>query len=67
MPTFEFRCPNNHVSTAWFTFSKIEDERDCPECGAHARRQIGAGSGVILKGAGFHRNDYPKQQQGGSA
>ena len=34
----------------------------CPECGGHVRRLIGTGGGLILKGAGFHANDYAKKE-----
>ena len=32
----------------------------CPSCKVDAKRKISTGQGFILKGDGFHDNDYPK-------
>ena len=37
-----------------------ESER-CPVCDAYAHLFISGGNGFILKGTGFHANDYPKE------
>jgi putative FmdB family regulatory protein len=58
MPTYEYECES--CGHAFEQFQSMADEpvKICPECGREVRRLIGAGSGVIFKGAGSHSNDY---------
>jgi putative FmdB family regulatory protein len=61
MPTYDYRCPNGHVSEKFFR--KISDatvELSCPVCGATAERQLSAGGGLLFKGSGFYITDYGK-------
>lgn len=60
MPTYEFRCPDGHLTTEFFHLSKLREAITCGDCGKAAVRQIGAGSGTIFKGSGFYCNDYRK-------
>jgi putative FmdB family regulatory protein len=60
MPTYEYKC-----KTCGYTFEKFQGMNDdplekCPECGKQVKRLLGTGSGLILRGRGFHANDYPK-------
>jgi len=60
MPTYEYECEK-----CGFKFEKFQGMNDipiknCPECGKHVKRLFGTGAGMILKGSGFHANDYPK-------
>jgi putative FmdB family regulatory protein len=59
MPTYDYTCEE-----CGGTFEKFQSMNDaplshCPSCGGPVRRLIGAGGGMILKGSGFHANDYP--------
>jgi putative FmdB family regulatory protein len=60
MPTYEYEC--DECGHRFELFQQMTDEpaRECPECGGKVRRLIGTGGGLILKGAGFHANDYGK-------
>ena len=58
MPTYEYECKN-----CGHRFERRQSMTDrplkkCPECGRSLRRLIGAGSGIIFKGPGFHATDY---------
>ena len=57
MPTYQYRCPNDHT---FEVFHGIKDEtpRECPECGAVARRVPAGGAGLLFKGSGFYITDY---------
>lgn len=58
MPTYEYKCKK--CGHKFEKFHKMNDDsiKTCPECGCEAERLIGAGSGLIFKGAGFHATDY---------
>jgi putative FmdB family regulatory protein len=61
MPTYDYKCPNGHVSEKFFR--KISDaaaELQCPVCGAVAERQLSGGAGLLFKGSGFYITDYGK-------
>jgi putative FmdB family regulatory protein len=58
MPTYEYRCEACGHRFEKFQSMTALPMTACPECGGAVRRLIGAGAGFILKGAGFHRNDY---------
>jgi putative FmdB family regulatory protein len=55
MPTYEYRCERCGRSTE--AFQKFSDVplALCPECGGPLRRLIGAGAGVLVRGAGSAR------------
>jgi len=58
MPTYEYECVK--TGRRFEVFQNMSDApvRKCPECGGKARRLIGAGGAVILKGSGFYATDY---------
>jgi putative FmdB family regulatory protein len=57
MPTYEYRCPNDHH---FELFQRMSDPAaaKCPECGADAVRLMSTGGGLIFKGSGFYITDY---------
>ena len=57
MPTYEYRCTNEH---RFEKFQRMSDApvTECPECGAVAERLLSAGGGLIFKGSGFYITDY---------
>lgn len=62
MPTYEYLCDDCGEK-----FEKYQNMTDspllkCPSCGGSIRRLIGTGGGMILKGSGFHVNDYPSSK-----
>lgn len=58
MPTYDYRCPVcNHVQEEFHSMTKDPEIR-CNECSSVMERQIGAGGGLILRGAGFYHTDY---------
>ena len=59
MPTYDYEC--GVCGHTCEVFQSVTDprKRKCPECGKHGlKRLIGAGAGVIFKGAGFYQTDY---------
>jgi putative FmdB family regulatory protein len=57
MPTYRYECGGcGRVHEIFHSMS--ETRRKCPDCGGKLTRLIGGGSGVILKGGGFHNTDY---------
>ena len=57
MPTYDYRCLNDHVFEVFHGMSD-ETPRFCPECGAAAKRVPGGGAGLLFKGSGFYITDY---------
>lgn len=57
MPTYEYRCTNEHT---FEQFQKISDPpvESCPQCGAPAERVLSGGAGLLFKGTGFYITDY---------
>ncbi len=60
MPTYEYQCLQCGDKSE--AFQKINDKplTKCTKCKGKLRRIISGGAGVIFKGKGFFRNDYPK-------
>ena len=59
MPTYDYEC--GVCGHTCEVFQSITDarKRKCPECGKNGlKRLIGAGAGLIFKGAGFYETDY---------
>lgn len=57
MPTYRYECSGcGRVHEIFHSIN--ETRRKCPDCGGKLTRLIGGGSGVILKGKGFHNTDY---------
>lgn len=59
MPTYDYECGLcGHTCEVFQTITEAHKRR-CPECGKNGlKRLIGAGAGVIFKGAGFYETDY---------
>jgi len=57
MPTYDYRCSNDHVFEV-FHGMKDDSARTCPECGAEAKRVPGGGAGLLYRGSGFYITDY---------
>ena len=73
MPTYVYRCENGHT---FELFHSISDDgaKQCPECGAGAKRVPAGGAGLLFKGSGFYITDYRSKrykdaakQEGGAA
>ncbi len=63
MPTYEYRCPNDHEFEVMQKISEKPRTR-CPECGKVATRKISGGAGLVFKGSGFYITDYGKDGKG---
>jgi len=61
MPTYEYKCEECGHQFETVQSIKAEALTDCPECVGAIKRMITRGAGFILKGKGFHKNDYPKE------
>lgn len=59
MPEWDFRCMvcGDVVTRSYPSFTQIAPPR-CLHCQADMERLPAAGT-FVLKGAGFHKNDYP--------
>lgn len=57
MPTYDYRCRNDHVFEVFHSMTD-DSPRTCPECGAEAKRVPGGGAGLLFKGSGFYITDY---------
>ena len=58
MPTYEYECEACEHRFELFQKITAEPVKECPKCGGHVKRLIGAGAGVIFKGSGFYATDY---------
>ena len=58
MPHYDYRCRD--CGHKFECFQSMSDDKltECPECGGHLERLIGAGAGLIFKGSGFYVTDY---------
>ena len=67
MPTYEYECESCGLKFERFQNMTDPPVKTCPECGRRVRRLIGAGSGIIFKGSGFHATDYRTSSREGGA
>ena len=59
MPTYDYECGVCGHTCEVFQSVTAARKRKCPECGKNGlKRLIGAGAGLIFKGAGFYETDY---------
>lgn len=66
MPTYEYECRSCGHNFETVQGMSEDALTDCPQCRtSQLRRLIGAGLGVIFKGAGFYVNDARKSDAGG--
>ncbi len=61
MPTYEYKCANEHVFELKQSFSDKPIDK-CPECKASAKRVIHAAS-VTFKGSGWYVNDHGRSMR----
>ena len=66
MPTYEFRCPNGHVTEQFHRISDAPSAVECATCGVTAERAISGGAGLVFKGSGFYLTDYGKNAHRGT-
>jgi putative FmdB family regulatory protein len=61
MPIFEFRCKDcGHEQEKLLQRVALHQTVWCDNCGGQMER-VPSASSFVLKGAGFHANDYPKK------
>ena len=62
MPIHEYQC--SRCKNVFELFHKMGEDCEvvCPKCRAPARKMISATS-FVLKGSGFHVNDYPSKSR----
>lgn len=58
MPTYRYECRSCGAFHEEFQSIKAKSLTKCPTCGGRLDRLIGTGSGILLKGSGFHNTDY---------
>lgn len=57
MPTYTYRCTKCGHEFERFQSMSDEPVKRCPECKSKVMRTFNP-VGIVLKGSGFHRNDY---------
>jgi len=57
MPTYTYRCQKCGEEFERFQSMSDEPVKRCPECKGKVQRVFHP-VGIVLKGSGFHRNDY---------
>lgn len=61
MPTYDYECEHcDHKFEDFHAPSKYVEK--CPECFGKVKRLVGAGAGVIFKGAGFYQTEHRSQK-----
>jgi putative FmdB family regulatory protein len=58
MPTYTYVCDKCGHEVEAFQSMSDEPLRKCPACKKNALRRTFHPVGIVLKGSGFHRNDY---------
>ena len=62
MPTYEYQCQNCEHFFEEFQSITARPLRKCPECKKMSLvRLIGTGGGILFKGSGFYKTDYPSK------
>lgn len=62
MPSYDYICDNCQYSFEEFQSMASKPLKKCPKCGKRKlKRLIGAGAGILFKGQGFYKNDYPSE------
>ena len=64
MPTYDYECTEcGHTFEIFQSITKSRPVKVCVACGKmKAKRLIGAGGGVIFKGAGFYATEHRSQK-----
>jgi putative FmdB family regulatory protein len=58
MPTYDYACPKCETTFEVFHGMNDRPRIACPSCRGRARKQIGAGAGILFRGSGFYQTDY---------
>ena len=59
MPTYDYVCGSCGHEYEMFQSITANPQKKCPSCSRRtAKRLIGAGAGIIFKGAGYYETDY---------
>jgi putative FmdB family regulatory protein len=58
MPTYDYKCDDCGYAFELFQGMMEKKLTTCPKCRGSVRRLIGAGAGVVFRGAGFYETDY---------
>ncbi|NLP01101.1 MAG: zinc ribbon domain-containing protein [Fibrobacter sp.] len=66
MPTYEYKCKSCGKVFQKFQSMTEAPLAECPTCKGSVERIVGTDGGLIFKGAGFHRNNYPSTQSSSS-
>jgi putative FmdB family regulatory protein len=56
MPTYEYACPNGHMTIDKRSIHDDNEPTKCNECGGQLTQIIG-GLGISFKGSGFYSTD----------
>lgn len=65
MPTYDYKCSGCGEEFEYFHSISDNPIKKCPVCGKNkVVRLISGGSGFILKGSGFYKNDYKNKSNG---
>lgn len=65
MPTYDYLCKQCGRRFEMFLGINDHSEIKCPNCGGSAERQFSVeGGGFVLKGKGFYKTDYARQNDG---
>jgi len=64
MPSYDYKCEHcDHLYTVFKPLAEFDSKEKCPFCRKLATKVITPPSGFVLKGEGFHANDYPKEKK----
>ena len=63
MPTYDYKCTKCQYIFEHFQAMSEDPLFECPKCSSTVRRLISGGTGIILKGSGFYKTDYNKQEK----
>lgn len=56
MPTYSYRCPEDHQSEQVFKMADVPEYVECP-CGKRAVRVWEAPAAIVFRGGGFYSTD----------
>lgn len=67
MPTYTYVCDNCGEEVEAFQSMSDEPLKKCPACKKNKLRRTFHPVGIVLKGSGFHRNDYRTNRKSSSS
>jgi putative FmdB family regulatory protein len=62
MPTYEYACPNGHMTIDKRSIHDDSEPTECAECGGKLNQIIGS-LGVSFKGNGFYSTDKRSKEK----